>query len=129
MAALTKGRAGREMTEIGFLMDAGAVAFIDGRAVADARVFQRCLTYAAGLGALVLGHPQERALTEGTCATEGQFASQLGLPAVSPVAERIGLERDLALVEATGRALPRRPALDRRRARGPRAAPAPRASA
>ena len=34
--------------------------------------------------------------------TAGQFASQLGLPAVSPVAERIGLERDLALVEATG---------------------------
>ena len=34
--------------------------------------------------------------------TEGQFASALGLPAVSPVAERIGLERDLALVEATG---------------------------
>jgi dihydroorotase len=102
MAALTKGREGREMTEIGFLMDAGAVAFMDGRAVADARVFQRCLTYAAGLGALVLGHPQERALSEGACATSGQFASQLGLPAVSPVAERIGLERDLALVEATG---------------------------
>ena len=102
MAALTKGRDGREMTEIGFLMDAGAVAFMDGRAVADARVFQRCLTYAAGLGALVLGHPQERTLTEGACATEGQFASQLGLPAAPPVAERIGLERDLALVEATG---------------------------
>jgi dihydroorotase len=102
MAALTKGREGREMTEIGFLMDARAVAFMDGRAVADARVFQRCLTYAAGLGALVLGHPQERALSEGACATSGQFASQLGLPAVSPVAERIGLERDLALVEATG---------------------------
>lgn len=102
MAALTKGRDGREMTEIGFLMDAGAVAFMDGRAVSDARVFHRCLTYAAGLGALVLGHPQERSLSEDTCATAGQFASQLGLPTVSPVAERIGLERDLALVEATG---------------------------
>lgn len=102
MAALTKGRAGREMTEIGFLMDAGAVAFTDGRAVESARVFQRCLTYAAGLGALVVGHPQEPGLSEGACATSGQFASQLGLPAVSPIAERMGLERDLALVEATG---------------------------
>ena len=102
MAALTRGRDGREMTEIGFLMDAGAVAFMDGRAIPDARVFQRCLTYAAGLGALVVGHPQERSLSEGSCATSGQFASQLGLPDVSPVAERIGLERDLALVEATG---------------------------
>ena len=102
MAALTKGRDGREMTEIGFLMDAGAVAFTDVRAVASARVFQRCLTYATGLGALVVGHPQEPALSDGACITAGQFASQLGLPAVSPIAERIGLERDLALVEATG---------------------------
>jgi dihydroorotase len=102
MAALTKGRHGREMTEIGFLMDTGAAAFTDAAYVADARVFQRCLTYAAGLGALVLGHPQESALSAGSCMTSGQYASQLGLPAVSPVAERIGLERDLALAEATG---------------------------
>ena len=90
------------MTEIGFLLDAGAVAFTDARAVANARVFQRCLTYAAGLDALVVGHPQDPALSEGACATTGQFASQLGLPDVSPVAERIALERDLALVELTG---------------------------
>jgi dihydroorotase len=102
MAALTKGRQGREMTEIGFLIDAGAVAFTDAAAVADPRVFQRCLTYATGLGALVVGHPQEPALSAGACMTSGQYASQLGLPAVSPMAERIGLERDLALVEATG---------------------------
>ncbi|MEN6527018.1 MAG: dihydroorotase, partial [Candidatus Polarisedimenticolia bacterium] len=102
MAALTKGRDGREMTEIGFLRDAGAVAFSDARAVTSPRVFERCLRYAAGLGALVVGHPQDPVLSEGACMTSGQFASQLGLPAVSPVAERIGLERDLALVESTG---------------------------
>lgn len=102
MAALTKRREGREMTEIGFLMDAGAVAFTDMEAVADTRVFQRCLTYAAGLDALVIAHPQEPVLSAGACMTSGQFASQLGLPAVSPIAERIALERDLALVEATG---------------------------
>jgi dihydroorotase len=101
-AALTRGRQGREMAEIGFLMDAGAVAFTDARPFADARVLARCLTYAAGLGALVIGHPQEAALTMGACMTSGQFASQLGLPGVSPLAERMGLERDLALVEATG---------------------------
>jgi dihydroorotase len=83
-------------------MDVGAAAFTDAAYVGDPRVFQRCLTYAAGLGALVLGHPQEAALSAGGCMTSGQFASQLGLPAVSPVAERIGLERDLALAEVTG---------------------------
>jgi dihydroorotase len=83
-------------------MDAGAVAFTDVAAVGSARVFQRCLTYARGLGALVVGQPQDPALSEGACVTTGQFASQLGLPDVAPVAERLGLERDLALVEATG---------------------------
>ncbi|QPH55972.1 dihydroorotase [Pontivivens sp. MT2928] len=103
MAALTKGRAGAEMTEIGFLLDAGAVAFTDCDAVvADTKVLSRALTYAAGLGALVIAHPQEPRLSAGACMTSGQYASQLGLPAVSPLAERMGLERDLALVEATG---------------------------
>jgi dihydroorotase len=102
MAALTKARDGREMTEMGFLIDAGAVAFTDVRAVASPRVFHRCLIYASGLGALVVGHPQDPVLSEGGCATTGQFASALGLPDVPPVAERIGIERDLALAEATG---------------------------
>jgi dihydroorotase len=103
MAALTKGREGREMTEIGFLMDAGAVAFTDGmRMVADAKVMARVLTYARGLGALVIGHPQEPALSAGAAVTSGKFAALRGLPGVSPMAERIGLERDLALVEMTG---------------------------
>jgi dihydroorotase len=101
-AALTRGRAGREMTEMGFLLDSGAVALTDAAAVPDARVFARCLAYAAGIGALVIGHPQEAALSAGACMTAGQFASQLGLPGVSPVAERIGLERDIALAEAAG---------------------------
>jgi dihydroorotase len=103
MAALTRARAGREMTEIGFLMDAGAVAFTDGDAVTtDARVLSRCMTYARSLGALILGHPQEPGLASGAAVTSGKFASLRGLPAVSPMAERMGLERDLALVEMTG---------------------------
>ncbi len=103
MAALTKGRAGREMTEIGFLLDAGAVAFTDCDAVvADTRVVSRAMRYAAGLGALVMGHPQEPGLSAGAAVTSGKFASLRGLPAVPPMAERLGLERDLALAEMTG---------------------------
>ncbi len=103
MAALTKDRAGREMAEIGFLQDAGAVAFSDADAVIrDNKIFGRCLTYAAGLDALVIGHVQEPTLSNGACATSGAFATKLGLPAVSPMAERIQLQRDLALVEMTG---------------------------
>ncbi|CTQ33695.1 dihydroorotase [Jannaschia rubra] len=103
MASLTKGARGTEMVEIGFLRDAGAVAFSDGHhVVADTRVLSRCLTYARSLGALVIGHPQDPGLSVGACITAGKFASLRGLPGVSPLAERLGLDRDLALAEATG---------------------------
>ena len=127
MAALTKGRQGDEMTEIGFLLDAGAVAFSDVFHVAtNTRALARALTYARSLGALVVCHPQEPGLSAGAAATAGKFASLYGLPQVSPMAERIGLDRDLGLVEMTGtryhadqittaRSLP---ALERARANG-----------
>ncbi|MEL7115128.1 MAG: dihydroorotase [Pseudomonadota bacterium] len=103
MAALTKGRRGREMVEIGFLQDAGAVAFTDcDTVVADTKVLSRCMTYARSLGALIVAHPQDPGLSQGAAATSGKFASLKGLPAVSPMAERLGLDRDLALVEMTG---------------------------
>lgn len=103
MAALTKAREGREMTEIGFLLDAGAIAFTDcDHVVADAKVMSRCLTYARSLGALVIGHPQEPGLSKGAAVTSGKFASLRGLPGVSPMAERMGFDRDMALVEMTG---------------------------
>ncbi|WP_375174827.1 dihydroorotase [Pseudooceanicola sp.] len=105
MAALTKDRAGGEMTEIGFLMDAGAVAFSDGdRVIKSTKVLSRALTYARTRGALVVGHVQEPGLSAGACATSGKFASLRGLPSVSPMAERMGLDRDIALLEMTGAA-------------------------
>lgn len=103
MASLTKGREGREMSEIGFLMDAGAAAFSDGdRVISDTKVFARALTYARSLGALVIGHVQDPILSKGAAATSGKFASLRGLPAVSPMAERMALDRDIALIEMTG---------------------------
>ncbi len=105
MAALTKGREGREMTEIGFLQDAGAVAFTDcDHVITNTKVFSRALTYAKSCGALVIAHPQEPGLSKGAAATSGKFAALRGLPAVSPMAERMGLDRDIALLEMTGAA-------------------------
>ena len=127
MAALTKGRNGREMSEIGFLIDAGAIAFTDcDHVVSNPKVFARALSYARALGALVIAHPQEPTLSKGAAATSGKFASLRGLPAASAMAERMGLDRDIALIEMTGaryhadqittaRALP---ALERAKANG-----------
>lgn len=103
MAALTKGRAGKEMTEIGFLMDAGAIAFTDcDHVVTNNKVLSRAMTYARANGALVMSHPQDPVLSKGAAANASKFAALRGLPAVSPMAERMGLDRDLALVEMTG---------------------------
>ncbi|HHS89374.1 MAG TPA: dihydroorotase [Rhodobacteraceae bacterium] len=103
MSALTRGRQGREMVEVGFMLDAGAAAFTDcDNVIADNKVASRCFTYARSLDALVIGHVQDPGLSRGAVATSGKFASLLGLPSVSPMAERIGLDRDLALVELTG---------------------------
>ncbi len=103
MAALTKGRQGREMTEISFLLDAGAIAFTDGDHVStDTKALARAFTYARSLGALVIGHPQEPGLSKGAAVTSGKFASLRGLPGVHPLAERMGFDRDMALVELTG---------------------------
>ncbi len=105
MAALTKDRAGREMVEVGFLQDAGAIAFSDcDHVVADNKVFSRAMTYARSLGALIVAHPQDPNLSRGAAVTSGKFATLRGLPSASPLAERMGLERDLALVEMTGAA-------------------------
>ena len=103
MATLTRGREGREMAEIGFLQDAGAVAFSDGEKVTrDTKVFSRCLTYARSLGALVVAHTQDPGLSSGAAVTSGKFASLRGLPGVSPMAERMAFDRDMALIEMTG---------------------------
>ena len=103
MVALTKEREGREMTEIGFLKDAGAIAFTDfNNVVKNSKILSRALSYAKSLDALVIGHPQEPDLSEESSASSGKFASLRGLPSVTPLAERMALDRDMALVELTG---------------------------
>lgn len=102
MAALTKGRNGSEMAEIGFLKDAGAVAFTDcDQVITNNKVLLRCLTYAKGLNALIITHPQEPILSKDACATSGALATKLGLPTVSTFAELIQVQRDLSLIEMT----------------------------
>jgi dihydroorotase len=102
-AALTKGLLGETMTEMGLLQEAGAVAFTDGdRTVANARVLRRALDYAATFNALVIAHAEDPELVKGASATEGEFATRLGLPSAPSIAEAMMVERDIRLVELTG---------------------------
>lgn len=103
MAALTKGLEGREMTEIGLLGAAGAVAFTDGtRSIRSAQVLRRALTYARDFDALIVHHTEDASLVGEGVMNEGELASRLGLAGVPKAAETIVLERDLRLVAITG---------------------------
>ncbi|MEE7459329.1 dihydroorotase [Methylorubrum populi] len=102
-AAITKGLAGREMTEFGLLAEAGAVAFTDGlKAVTNAQVMRRALTYARDFGALLMQHVEEPDLVGDGVMNEGEMASRLGLLGIPREAETVMLERDIRLVRLTG---------------------------
>lgn len=102
-AALTRGLKGQVMTEVGLLKQAGAVGFTDGdRSIANARVLRLALSYAATFDALVIAHAEDPELVLDASATEGEFATRLGLPAAPAIAESLVVERDIKLVELTG---------------------------
>ena len=103
MAALTKGLAGEEMTEIGLLKAAGAVAFTDGdKSVTNAQVMRRALTYARDFDALIVHHTEDPHLVGEGVMNEGEFATRLGLMGIPTAAEAVMLERDIRLVALTG---------------------------
>ncbi len=102
-AAITKGLAGKEMTEFGLLKEAGAVAFTDGlHAVANAQVMRRALTYARDFDALLMQHVEDADLVAEGVMNEGELASRLGLMGIPREAETVMLERDIRLVRLTG---------------------------
>lgn len=103
MAALTKGLEGKEMTEIGLLKAAGAVAFTDGaKSVTNSQVMRRTLTYARDFDALVVHHTEDPDLVGEGVMNEGEFAVRLGLHGIPNAAEAVMLERDMRLVGLTG---------------------------
>src|SRR5271165_3284206 len=103
MAAITKGLEGAEMTEIGLLKAAGAVAFTDGdKSITNAQVMRRTLTYARDFEALIVHQTEDPDLIGDGVMNEGEFAARLGLLGIPKAAETIMLERDLRLVALTG---------------------------
>ncbi len=106
LAAATQGLKGRRMAEIGLLQEAGAVGVATGRAaIADAAVMLRLLRYAAGLGLVTVAHAEDPGLTAGAVATEGDYATRLGLAAAPAIAEAMQVARDLRLAQEAGAAI------------------------
>ena len=103
MAALTQGLKGKEITEMGLMSEAGAVAFGDGvSSIDDSLVMRRALSYASSFGLLIVQRPEDNSLASDGVMNEGEIATRLGLAGIPNAAETICLERDIRLLELTG---------------------------
>jgi dihydroorotase len=102
LATVTRGMAGRELTEMADLVEAGAVAFSDdGRPIADSNVMRHALEYSRLINRPIMVHEEDLALTAGALMNEGPVATRLGLKGWPAVAEEVVIGRDLALCELT----------------------------
>jgi dihydroorotase len=103
VACVSKNREGKELAEIGQLVQAGAVAFSDdGAPVYDPELMRRAFEYCLMFDKPILNHAEVRELTQGGVMHEGLVSMILGLPGMPAVAEDVMTGRDMALAEATG---------------------------
>lgn len=103
LVAATRGLAGSELAELGLAREAGAVGVATGRrGIASAQVMHRLLAYAANFDMVVVVHAEDPGLTEDAVATEGEYATRLGLAAAPAFAEALAIARDVRLAEAVG---------------------------
>jgi dihydroorotase len=101
--AVSIGQQGERLTEIGEMIEAGAVAITDdGRPVATAGLMRLALEYARSFGITVASHCEDVSLSRGGAMNEGVVSTRLGLIGIPNAAEDIGIARDLLLAELTG---------------------------
>ncbi len=102
VGAVTKGREGRELAEMGQMVRAGAVAFSDdGSGVTSTGCMYRALQYVTMFDRPILQHCEDPDVAEGGVMNSGAVATRLGMPGISPMAEELMIQRDLTLVRAT----------------------------
>src|SRR5579859_4681936 len=103
VGAITKGRHGKELAEIGGLVEGGAVAFTDdGSPVVSAEIMRRALEYCKMFGKAVLSHAEDLDLTRGGVMNEGFESMRLGLRGMPAAAEEVMIYRDILLSRMTG---------------------------
>ncbi len=103
IATISKARAGKDLSPMGRLKKAGAVAFSDdGDWVADSHLMRRALEYVKMLTLPLISHCEDGELSQGGVMNEGYTSTILGLKGMPREAEEVALFRDLALCQMTG---------------------------
>ncbi|SFV31098.1 dihydroorotase [Devosia crocina] len=100
---ITKGLAGKDLTEFGLMREAGAVCLTDGRnSIQSTALLRTAMSYAANYDMTIVHHVADAGLIGEGVMNEGLFATVLGLKGVPREAETIPLARDLQLAALTG---------------------------
>jgi len=103
IGAVTKDRAGKELTEMGDMLDAGAVAFSDdGDTVETAEMMRYALEYSKMFSIPIIDHCEDQSLVRDKVMNESKISTLLGLPGAPTVAEDIVVARNIMLAEFTG---------------------------
>ncbi|MCD6238396.1 MAG: dihydroorotase [Thermotogae bacterium] len=103
IGAITKGREGKELANMGEMKMAGAIAFSDdGSPVTDSHVMRRAMEYAKALGLPIISHCETLELSNGGHMREGWFSTYFGIHPIPDVAESIMVGRDIELSYLTG---------------------------
>ncbi|MFL9709123.1 dihydroorotase [Methylobacillus sp. Pita1] len=103
LGALTRQLAGKQLTEMSELTEAGCVGFSQAdEPIVDTLVLWRALQYAATFGFTVWLRPQEPYLAQGGVAHDGEVAARLGLKTIPVAAETLALATILHIVRETG---------------------------
>ncbi len=98
-ASLTKQMEGKLMSEFGLLSLRGIIGFSDvNKTVQNTETMARIMDYASDLGVLIMQHAEDLELSKNGCISEGEISTRLGLEGISPIAEKIIIERDLTLL-------------------------------
>lgn len=102
-ASITKGLAGKDLTEFGLVREAGAVCLTDGRnSIQSTSLLRTAMSYAANFGMTIVHHTVDASLAGEGVMNDGLFATVLGLKGIPREAETIPLSRDLQLAALTG---------------------------
>ncbi|MDP3919723.1 MAG: dihydroorotase [Candidatus Omnitrophota bacterium] len=100
---ITKGRLGKELSEMADLLHAGIVAVTDdGDWVADSLVMRRAMEYASMFDLIVMSHCEDRRLATHGVMNEGYHSTALGLKGIPAASEDVAVARDIELARLTG---------------------------
>jgi dihydroorotase len=103
VAAVTKGREGKQLAPIAEMVEAGAIAISDdGSPIMNAELMRRALEYSKMFDIPILGHEEDSNLSKNRHMHEGFYSTKLGIQGIPALSEEIMVARDIMLTEFTG---------------------------